>query len=86
MTKEEIAALSIPVRSIVVRLMIPLLVLLAALCAGHDLKEMRATPSLDYYQALFGLCGEVMLAIQRLPVPVLARVQGVLAGEKLSTW
>lgn len=47
-----------------------------AFCAGHDLKEMRATPSLDYYQALFGLCGEVMLAIQRLPVPVLARVQG----------
>lgn len=24
-----------------------------AFCAGHDLKQMRSAPSLDYYQALF---------------------------------
>jgi len=48
-----------------------------AFCAGHDLKEMRAEPSLDYYQALFGQCTRVMLAVQRLPVPVIARVQGI---------
>ncbi len=48
-----------------------------AFCAGHDLKEMRAAPSLDYYQGLFAKCSEVMLAIQRLPVPVIARVQGI---------
>lgn len=48
-----------------------------AFCAGHDLKEMRAEPSLEYYQDLFAQCTEVMLAIQRLPVPVIARVQGV---------
>jgi len=24
-----------------------------AFCAGHDLKEMRAEPSLEYYQGLF---------------------------------
>jgi len=48
-----------------------------AFCAGHDLKEMRASPSLDYYRALFAQCTEVMLAVQRLPVPVIARVQGV---------
>ena len=48
-----------------------------AFCAGHDLKEMRSTPSLDYYQDLFRQCGEVMLAIQHLPVPVIARVQGM---------
>ncbi len=48
-----------------------------AFCAGHDLKEMRATPSLAYYQGLFDQCGRVMLAIQRLPVPVIARVQGI---------
>lgn len=37
-----------------------------AFCAGHDLKEMRAEPSLDYYQELFSQCTAVMLAIQRL--------------------
>jgi enoyl-CoA hydratase/carnithine racemase len=48
-----------------------------AFSAGHDLKEMRAMPSLDYYQRLFAQCSEMMLAIQRLPVPVIARVQGI---------
>ena len=48
-----------------------------AFCAGHDLKEMRAEPSLDYYERLFSQCSQMMLAIQRLPVPVIARVQGV---------
>ena len=38
-----------------------------AFCAGHDLKEMRATPSLDYYQRLFAQCSKMMLAAQRLP-------------------
>ena len=48
-----------------------------AFSAGHDLKEMRAAPSLDYYQRLFASCTKVMLAVQRLPVPVIARVQGI---------
>jgi enoyl-CoA hydratase/carnithine racemase len=48
-----------------------------AFCAGHDLKEMRAVPSLEYYQRLFAQCSAVMLAIHRLPVPVIARVQGL---------
>ncbi len=48
-----------------------------AFCAGHDLKEMRSQPSLDYYQRLFAQCTQVMLAIQRLRVPVIARVQGI---------
>jgi enoyl-CoA hydratase/carnithine racemase len=48
-----------------------------AFCAGHDLKEMRATPSQDYYERLFGLCGRMMMTIQKLPVPVIARVQGM---------
>jgi enoyl-CoA hydratase/carnithine racemase len=48
-----------------------------AFCAGHDLKEMRATPSLGYYERLFAQCGRVMLSIQQLPVPVVARVQGI---------
>jgi enoyl-CoA hydratase/carnithine racemase len=48
-----------------------------AFCAGHDLKEMRAEPSREYYERLFAQCTAVMLSIQRLPVPVIARVHGL---------
>ncbi|HEY2560886.1 MAG TPA: enoyl-CoA hydratase [Caldimonas sp.] len=48
-----------------------------AFCAGHDLKEMRAEPSQAYYERLFAQCARMMLTIQRLPVPVIARVQGI---------
>ena len=48
-----------------------------AFSAGHDLKEMRAEPSQPYYEALFAQCARMMLTIQRLPVPVIARVQGI---------
>lgn len=48
-----------------------------AFCAGHNLKEMRANPRLEYYQRLFARCSRMMLQIQRLPVPVIARVQGL---------
>ena len=47
-----------------------------AFCAGHDLKEMRAAPSLDYYRALFARCSAMMMTIQRMPQPVIASVQG----------
>ncbi|MEO7548028.1 MAG: enoyl-CoA hydratase [Ramlibacter sp.] len=48
-----------------------------AFCPGHNLKEMIATPQLPYYQALFAQCTGVMLTIQKLPVPVIARVHGI---------
>ncbi len=48
-----------------------------AFCPGHNLKEMIATPELSYYQKLFAQCSRVMLAIQKLPVPVIARVHGI---------
>jgi len=48
-----------------------------AFCAGHDLKEMRAKPSLGYYRELFAQCTRMMLGLVRLPVPVIARVQGI---------
>jgi enoyl-CoA hydratase/carnithine racemase len=48
-----------------------------AFCAGHDLREMRAKPSYEYYEKLFKRCGEMMLSIVRLPVPVIARVHGI---------
>lgn len=48
-----------------------------AFCAGHDLREMRASPSLDYYKALFHQCSQMMMSVQRLPVPVIAAVDGI---------
>jgi enoyl-CoA hydratase/carnithine racemase len=48
-----------------------------AFCAGHDLKEMRAEPTLAASEALFQQCSRVMMSIQQLPVPVIARVQGL---------
>ncbi|MEY3251655.1 MAG: hypothetical protein RL227_628 [Pseudomonadota bacterium] len=48
-----------------------------AFCAGHDLKEMRAEPSQAYYERLFAQCGRMMMTVQQLPVPVVARVQGI---------
>jgi enoyl-CoA hydratase/carnithine racemase len=48
-----------------------------AFCAGHHLKEMIARPELAYYQDLFARCSRMMLALQALPVPVIARVHGI---------
>ena len=48
-----------------------------AFCAGHDLREMREQPSLEYYQRLFAQCSKMMLSLRGLPVPVIARVQGI---------
>lgn len=48
-----------------------------AFCPGHNLKEMIAQPQLDYYRKLFDQCSRMMLSIVRLPVPVIARVQGI---------
>jgi len=48
-----------------------------AFCAGHDLKEMRASPSLDYYERLFSQCTQMMMTLQRLPFPVIAKVHGI---------
>ena len=48
-----------------------------AFCAGHNLKDMAANPELAYYQQLFAQCSRVMLSIQKLPVPVIARVHGI---------
>jgi len=48
-----------------------------AFCAGHDLKEMRQTPELAYYQTLFSRCSAFMQSLVALPVPVIAKVQGL---------
>lgn len=48
-----------------------------AFCPGHDLKQMKANPSLEYYRRLFAQCTKLMMTIQRLPAPVIARVHGI---------
>lgn len=48
-----------------------------AFCAGHNLKDMAAHTELAYYQHLFAQCSRMMLSIQKLPVPVVASVQGI---------
>ena len=48
-----------------------------AFCAGHDLKQMRANPSREYYDALFNTCSQFMLTLMRIPQPVIAKVHGI---------
>jgi len=48
-----------------------------AFCAGHDLRELRRDSRRETYQRIFALCSELMLAIVRLPKPVIAEVHGV---------
>ena len=48
-----------------------------AFCAGHDLKEMRGNHTKAFMQALFRLCGKVMMQIVNMPQPVIARIHGI---------
>jgi enoyl-CoA hydratase/carnithine racemase len=48
-----------------------------AFCAGHDLKEIAAERERDALLELFGACSRVMLALTRLPQPVIALVDGI---------
>jgi enoyl-CoA hydratase/carnithine racemase len=49
-------------------------------CAGHDLREIRANPGRQHYEALFQQCARLMTSIVKLPKPVIARVHGVAAA------
>lgn len=51
-----------------------------AFCAGHDLKEMRGDTSAGTMGSLFRLASDAMLAIARMPQPVIAQVHGVAAA------
>jgi enoyl-CoA hydratase/carnithine racemase len=46
-------------------------------CAGHDLRELRANPGRQFLEQTFFSCSRLMLAITRLPKPVIARAHGV---------
>jgi enoyl-CoA hydratase/carnithine racemase len=47
-----------------------------AFSAGHDLSEMVARDD-EFYDELFAVCTDLMLALHALPQPVVAKVQGV---------
>jgi enoyl-CoA hydratase/carnithine racemase len=51
-----------------------------AFCAGHDLKEMREHRDRDFIRSIFERCSRAMVALTRLPQPVIARVHGVAAA------
>ena len=46
-------------------------------CPGHDLKEMRSSEEREFHQALFAKCSKMMLTINQLRQPVIARVNGI---------
>ena len=48
-----------------------------AFCAGHDLKEMIATRKESYYKKLFQQCSRMMMTLNKIPQPVIARVHGI---------
>ncbi|MEQ9693359.1 enoyl-CoA hydratase [Shimia sp. SDUM112013] len=53
-----------------------------AFCAGHDLKQMTAGRQSEdggkaYFKDLFDRCAKMMMTVQSLPQPVIARVHGI---------
>jgi enoyl-CoA hydratase/carnithine racemase len=48
-----------------------------AFSSGHDLKEMMANRTQEFIGALFDKCSEIMMTIQAMPQPVIAKVQGI---------
>src|SRR5271170_7307691 len=47
-----------------------------AFSAGHDLSELKGR-DLEFYRYEFDLCAQLMLTIQRIPQPVIARVHAI---------
>jgi len=48
-----------------------------AFSSGHDLKEMGADRTYEGLRSLFELCSRVMVAVTRIGLPVIARVEGI---------
>lgn len=81
LSREMIAALQAHVDAVAVDPSARVVVLAArgkGFCAGHDLGEMRAhTDDEAWQKALFGECNTLMVALTRMPQPVIARVHGI---------
>lgn len=83
LTSEMIAAIQDALDSIAQDDSVHVVVLAAkgkGFCAGHDLKEIRALGDKTKVEALFRRCARMMLSIQQLAQPVIARVQGAAAA------
>jgi len=48
-----------------------------AFCAGHDLREVRSTDDYGFHHDLITRCSAMMMAIHRLPQPVIAKVHAI---------
>jgi len=83
LTSDMLAALQDSFDSIQKNKDIRVVVLAAAgkgFCAGHDLKEIRELREQPKIADLFARCSAMMMSIQGLPQPVIAKVQGAAAA------
>jgi enoyl-CoA hydratase/carnithine racemase len=83
LTAEMLAALQAALDAIAIDKSLKVVILAAAgkgFCAGHDLKEIRALGSQENIAGLFVQCSRMMMTIQKLPQPVIAKVQGPAAA------
>ena len=48
-----------------------------AFSSGHDLKEIHSHKNINKTKDLFKKCSELMISLNKLPQPVIAKVQGV---------
>ena len=83
LSQELIAALQAELDAVAEDESVKVVVLAAqgrAFCAGHDLKELRANPARQFYQAVFTQCGRMMQTIVRSPKPVIARVHATASA------
>jgi len=83
LTAEMLAALQDAFDAIAKDKSIRVVILAAAgkgFCAGHDLKEIRALGEQPKIAGLFVQCSRMMMTIQNLPQPVIAKVHGAAAA------
>ncbi|XP_078092085.1 enoyl-CoA hydratase domain-containing protein 3, mitochondrial [Mustelus asterias] len=45
--------------------------------SGHDLKELSSAVGWDHHAEVFAVCTEVMTLLQDIPVPIIAKVNGL---------
>ncbi|XP_011548891.3 enoyl-CoA hydratase domain-containing protein 3, mitochondrial [Plutella xylostella] len=48
--------------------------------AGHNLKELQASSGVEQHKVIFDKATELMMSIVRSPVPIIAKVNGVVAA------
>lgn len=47
---------------------------------GHNLKELTSASGNDFHKIVFGKCSELMMALLKSPVPIIAKVNGLAAA------